>query len=191
MDTQSHLKSLFPAPGRLQNEWVTLRMLEAGDFESLYEAASDPLIWEQHPNPDRYKRDVFTTYFEGAIQSRRAYLVNETKTGRVIGCTRYYDFQPEKASVCIGYTFVVRACWGKPYNRSMKTLMLDAAFERVNEVCFHIGAENIRSQKAIAKLGARKSGEIEMSYYGELPRLNFIYSILKEEWHAFSNQTQP
>ena len=64
----------------------------------------------------------------------------------------------------------------------MKTLMLDHAFIFVETVNFHIGAENIRSQKAIEKLGAVKVGEIEINYPGEDERLNFIYEIKKSMW---------
>jgi hypothetical protein len=46
-------------------------------------------------------------------------------------------------------------------------------------VYFHIGACNIRSQKAIAKIGAVKVDEFEVEYYGEEPKLNFVYVIEK------------
>ena len=60
--------------------------------------------------------------------------------------------------------------------------MLDYAFEFVDSVIFHVGHQNIRSQKAMEKLGAIKWGESEMSYYGEAPHLNFIYKIDKDQW---------
>ena len=60
--------------------------------------------------------------------------------------------------------------------------MLNHAFQYVNHVILHIGANNIRSQKATEKLGAKKMAEIEMEYYGEPNRLNFLYQIDKENW---------
>ena len=57
---------------RLENAYVKLEPLAAGDFEALYAVASDPLIWEQHPNKNRYQREAFATYFQGAIESRQA-----------------------------------------------------------------------------------------------------------------------
>ena len=60
--------------------------------------------------------------------------------------------------------------------------MLDHAFQYVESVFFHIGALNIRSQKAIEKLGAKKVDEVNMAYYGELNNLNFIYRIDKADW---------
>ena len=163
-------------PTHLNNELVSLRPLAATDFESLYEVASDPLIWEQHPNPDRYKREVFQNYFKGALESGGAFIVlNEHN--QVIGSTRFYDYKPADSEVKIGYTFFARACWGKPYNRSTKLLMLSYAFDFVNHVIFHVGANNIRSQKAMEKLGATKVGEEEVAYYGEATRLNYVYLI--------------
>ena len=163
-------------PIHLHSELVSLRPLTATDFESLYEVASDPLIWEQHPNPDRYKRDVFQNYFKGAVESGGAFIILNQHE-QVIGSTRFYDYDPAKSEIKIGYTFFARSCWGQDFNRSSKLLMLSYAFEFVNRVLFHVGASNIRSQKAMEKLGAIKIGEEEVAYYGEATRLNFVYLI--------------
>ena len=163
----------------LENELVRLVPLKLNDFESLYLVASDPLIWEQHPDRFRYQKKVFEKYFDGAIQSCGAFIVFDKKSGETIGSTRYYDYDEVKKSIVIGYTFLARKYWGGIYNRAMKMLMLDYAFNFVETVIFHIGAENIRSQKAIEKLGAMKVGEIEIKYPGEDERLNFIYKIKK------------
>ena len=49
----------------LENEKAVLRPLQEQDFEALYTVASDPNIWEQHPNKDRWKKDVFKVFFDG------------------------------------------------------------------------------------------------------------------------------
>ena len=163
-------------PTHLSNEKVSLRPLASIDFDSLYAVANDPLIWEQHPNPDRYKYEVFQNYFKGALESGGAFIIlNEHN--QVIGSTRFYDYKPADSEVKIGYTFFARACWGKAYNRSTKLLMLSYAFDHVHRVVFHVGASNIRSQKAMEKLGATKVGEEEVAYYGEATRLNYVYLI--------------
>lgn len=168
-------------PTHLHNALVSLRPLSVIDFESLYAIASDPLIWEQHPNPDRYKRDVFQNYFKGAVESGGAFIVlNQYE--QVIGSTRFYDYDPAKSEIKIGYTFFARSCWGQDFNRSTKLLMLSYAFEFVNRVLFHVGASNIRSQKAMEKLGATKIGEEEVAYYGEATRLNFVYLFQQNQY---------
>ena len=90
----------------LQGELLELRPLERDDFPQLYKAAGDPLIWEQHPESDRYKRDVFQRFFDGAIESKGAFAIIERKTRTVIGSSRFYGYNVEQREVFIGYTFL-------------------------------------------------------------------------------------
>ena len=166
----------------LENEFVKIEPLKESDFEVLYAVASDPLIWEQHPNKDRYKRDVFEIFFKGAIESGGAFLVFDKQTGKAIGSSRYYDYNIENKSILIGYTFFARSHWGSKYNPALKNLMIQYAFQFIDAVIFHIGANNVRSQKAIERSGAVKTGELEVEYYGEASKLNFVYEIKKEGW---------
>jgi RimJ/RimL family protein N-acetyltransferase len=165
----------------LENEMVKLIPLEENHFEKLYEVASDPLVWEQHPDKNRYEREVFRIFFQGAMESGTAYLVLDNKTGDVVGSSRYYELDEANKSVAIGHTFAGRKYWGKGYNAAAKALMLRHAFEHVDTVVFHIGAFNIRSQKAVEKLGAVKTGEFEA---GEPARPAVIYQIRKADWLA-------
>lgn len=166
----------------LENEKVILYPLQEEDFELLYATASDPKIWEQHPNKDRWKKEVFTTFFDGALQSKGAFKIVDKAAGNIIGSTRFYDYNGEDNSIFIGYTFYAVSCWGKGVNRSVKTMMLDYIFQFVSKVCFYIGANNVRSQIAISRIGAEKIAEQVVTYFGEVPRLNFVYEITKEKW---------
>ncbi|HWB93600.1 MAG TPA: GNAT family N-acetyltransferase [Puia sp.] len=161
----------------LENELVILSPLKAEDFEALYQAASDPKIWEQHPNKDRWKREVFKNFFEGAMASGGAFKVIDKATGQIAGSTRYYDYDAAGKSILIGYTFFATRFWGRGLNPAAKRLMLDYIFKYVEKVHFHIGAANMRSQIAIKRLGASKIGEETVAYYGEPPKLNFVYGI--------------
>ena len=152
----------FELQPTLKGELVELRPLREEDFETLHEAASDPLIWEQHPVPDRYKREVFERYFRSAMESRGAFLVVDAKDGSVIGSTRYHDYDGAKSEVEIGWTFLVRRCWGGAYNGEMKTLLLRHAFRFVDHVKFRVGVQNMRSQRAVEKIGGVRTGsEVE------------------------------
>ena len=166
----------------LENEFIRLQPLQQNDFERLFAVASDPLIWEQHPNKDRYKREVFQTYFEGAMESKGALLLIDKLTGEVAGSSRFYDYNETESSLLIGYTFIARKFWGKAYNPAMKTLMIDHAFQYVDKILFHIGANNTRSQIAIGRIGAVKQKEISVAYHGEPEKLNFEYFLTKEMW---------
>lgn len=166
-------------PTHLANELVVLQPLQPQHFEELYAVASDPLIWEQHPNRDRYKREVFEKFFEGALASGGAFIIYDAQSGQAIGSSRFYDFDEAQSEVKIGYTFYARSHWGSGYNPAAKALMLQHAFQFVDNVIFHIGAQNLRSQIAITRLGAEKIGEEMVEYYGETPKLNFVYAIRK------------
>jgi RimJ/RimL family protein N-acetyltransferase len=166
----------------LENDLCILYPLEEKDFDDLYKAASDPKIWEQHPNKDRWKKEVFENFFEGAMKSKGAFKIINKETNEVVGSTRFYDFDQEDDSIFIGYTFYAVSCWGKGFNLSVKNTMLDYLFKYVSKVKFHIGSENIRSQVAISRVGAKKVAEEEVAYFGEKPKLNFVYQINKEDW---------
>ncbi|MDB6079677.1 MAG: hypothetical protein JWO82_3424 [Akkermansiaceae bacterium] len=137
----------------LTGEHLSLRPLREDDFEALYTAASDPLIWEQHPQPTRWQREVFQTFFTLAMASGGAFTVVDPATGAILGSSRYYDWNPASREIAIGYTFLTRHYWGGPANREMKRLMLEHIFQWAEKVWFHIGTENRRSRKATEKLG--------------------------------------
>lgn len=166
----------------LQGDLAILSPLTERDFDELYAVAADPLIWEQHPNKDRWKLSVFRTFFGGACLSGGAFKVVDPHTRRIMGSTRFYDYARDDSSILIGYTFYGRAYWGTGVNRAVKRMMLDYIFQYVSDVFFHVGSVNIRSQKAMERLGALKVGEQEVAYFGEAPKHNFVYRISKLEW---------
>jgi RimJ/RimL family protein N-acetyltransferase len=139
----------------LKGTLIELRPLTREDLDALFAAASDPLIWKQHPENDRYKREIFQRFFDGAIDSKGAFAIIERKSGKIIASSRYCNLNPVEREVEIGWTFMERAFWGGSYNRELKSLMLDHAFRFVDRVLFVVGEKNLRSQKAVEKIGAR------------------------------------
>ena len=166
-------------PTNLRNDIVWLEPLKQGHFDELYLVASDPLIWEQHPNPDRYKLDAFINYFKGAMESGGAFIIRDASTGMALGSSRYCSYNAVNKEIQIGYTFLSRNCWGKSINAEVKKLMLNYAFDYVEKVAFYVGANNIRSQIAMKRIGGIKVGEETVAYFGEPSRLNFRYEICK------------
>ena len=148
----------FDLQPTLRGELIELRPLEDADWDALFAVASDPLIWEQHPAHDRYKEPVFREFFREAMASGGAFAVLDAKTHEVIGSTRFYGYDPEKSEVEIGWTFLARRYWGGRYNGEMKRLLLAHAFQFVKRVVFMVGENNIRSQKAVERIGGIRDG---------------------------------
>lgn len=137
----------------LKGNLLLLRPLQPEDFQNLYSVASDPLIWEQHPVKDRYKEEVFKEFFREALESGGALIAIDSRDGQVIGSSRFHHYDKEKSEIEIGWTFLARTHWGGHYNREMKQLMLRHAFSFVESVIFLVGTENLRSQRAVEKIG--------------------------------------
>lgn len=137
----------------LEGALIYLRPLAAADREALFVAASDSLIWELHPAKNRYLRAEFDQYFDAAIASKGALIVLDQVTGAALGCSRYYEWEADKREVAIGHTFLIRSCWGGSTNADMKRLMLDHAFQFADRVWFHVAATNVRSRRAMEKIG--------------------------------------
>lgn len=149
---------VFEAQPTLAGRLLELRPLREDDYDALFAVASDPLIWEQHPASDRYQPEVFQKFFRDAMESGGALLAIDQATGVVIGSSRYHGYNESASEVEIGWTFLARSHWGGQYNGEMKQLMLQHAFQFVDSVIFLIGPENIRSQRAVEKIGGVRDG---------------------------------
>lgn len=84
----------FDPQPTLTGELLELRPLRQDDWPALFAVASDPLIWEQHPEADRYREDVFRTFFANAMDSGGALVAIDRATGAVIGSSRFHNFNP-------------------------------------------------------------------------------------------------
>jgi RimJ/RimL family protein N-acetyltransferase len=151
----------FELQPHLAGDLVDLRPLRDDDFDALFAVAADPLVWEQHPDNDRYKPDVFRAFFRGAMESGGAFLVFDRATGHAIGSSRFFDYDPAKSEVEIGWTFLARSLWGGTYNQDLKRVMLRHAFRFVDSVIFLVGPNNARSQRAMEKIGGVREGLID------------------------------
>ncbi len=169
----------FNLQPRLRGELIELRPLAPDDWSQLFAVASDSLIWEQHPESDRCKEEVFRVFFKDALESGGAFVVIDKKTQQIIGSTRFYGYDPKKSEIEIGWTFLARKCWGGRYNREMKDLLLVHAFKFVENVVFLVGEHNVRSQKAMEKIGAIKVGTATRAYGNHPPATNVKYVMSK------------
>jgi N-acetyltransferase len=163
----------------LKGQLVELRPLRAEDYDDLYAVAADPLIWEQHPVRNRHEKDTFRAFFDEALASGGALIVLDVGLQRVIGSSRFHGYDRERDEVEIGWTFMARSHWGGRYNGEMKRLMLRHAFRFVSSVVFLVGVQNIRSQRAMEKIGGIRVG----TRADAGGRDSYVYQIAAARWN--------
>ena len=163
----------------LKGDLVEIRPLRSEDYGELYAIAADRLIWEQHPVKNRHEEGSFQVFFGEALASGGALIASDTITQRVIGSSRFHGYDKEKSEVEIGWTFLARSHWGGIYNGELKQLMLRHAFRFVNCVVFLVGPQNLRSQRALEKIGgvrvgSRPDGDGRDSYVYQITASTFV-----------------
>lgn len=170
---------------RLETERLVLRPLAEDDREAIYEIASDPAVWEQHPIHDRWRREVFDAFFDEGLKSGGALAVLRKGDERIIGHSRYDGYDPQEGGVMeIGWTFLSPQFWGKGVNAEMKRAMLAHAFEEVATVEFRVGDTNYRSRNALEAIGAVRTERYELERHQGKRVVHLIYEIGRE---AFAN----
>jgi RimJ/RimL family protein N-acetyltransferase len=170
----------FELQPTLRGSLLTLRPLDVADYDALFAVAADPLIWELHPDRERYTKARFRVFFDSAIQSGGAFAAIDNEDGSIIGSSRYLALDESRGEVEIGYSFLARSRWGGRYNGEMKRLMLDHAFRFVDRVVFLVGPENWRSRRAVEKIGGVLVGRRTTAPGRE----SVVYEILKQQFGA-------
>jgi RimJ/RimL family protein N-acetyltransferase len=162
----------------LAGDLLELRPLCPDDFSALSAVAADPLIWEQHPAHDRGEPGPFREFFREALESGGALVAIDRRDGRIIGSSRFHGYNALEREIEIGWTFLARTHWGGRYNGEMKALMLRHAYGFVERVVFCIGPQNVRSRRAVEKLGGRHVA----SRFDASGRESVVYEITSAEW---------
>jgi N-acetyltransferase len=176
--------SMFELQPHLADDLLQLRPAQREDFDALFAVASDPLIWAVHPAHDRYQELVFRELFEDGMASGGMLVVRDKSSGSSIGSSRYNGYDAKRSSIEIGWTFLARSHWGGLHNRALKRLMLRHAFQYVESVDFVVGEHNIRSRKAMEKIGGVLTPRsTERLLGGEIKR-NVIYEIRKADFYT-------
>ena len=137
----------------LRGERLLVRPIASADWDGLFAAASDPKIWAVHPDADRYTEPVFRRFFDDAVASGSAFVIVDTEHGNLIGSSRYHGYDPDIREIEIGWTFLARDYWGGSFNRELKALMVNYALTFVDTVVFWVDESNVRSRRAMEKIG--------------------------------------
>ena len=161
----------------LEGELVRLRPTTADDWHALFAVATDPLLWEVHPAHDRWREPVFRAYFDAGLASGGALTIVDKATGVVIGGSRYDNWKPDADEIEIGWTYLARSHWGGAYNRETKTLMLGHIHRFVRTVVFTVGETNLRSRRAMEKIGGVLRPGVEHRLMAGEMKPHVIYEI--------------
>ena len=166
----------------LEGARLLLRPLRADDWDALFAVARDPQLWAIHPQHDRWQEPVFRQFFADALARGGALAVIERASGRIIGSSQFKAEAND--AVEIGWTFLAREFWGGSYNRELKRLMVAHALRSVAQVEFRVGECNLRSQRALEKIGARLTDRFDMVDTPSGPMRHVIYAIPGESFAA-------
>lgn len=139
----------------LQGETLRLRPLREGDRDALFAVASDREMWALHPAHNRWQRPVFDTMFDDALANGGALAVIDKGSDRIIGSSQFRPSAKVPGAIEIGWSFLARDYWGGATNRETKRLMLGHLLWHVEQAIFRVGAANLRSRRAMEKIGGR------------------------------------
>jgi RimJ/RimL family protein N-acetyltransferase len=177
----------------LKGEHVYLEFLLPEHIEALRALAKDDRIWEftktlliDEQYNQRFDDYISLALDRNALEKQVAFIIRRKTDNAIIGMTRYYGVDEKNKRLNIGYTWYIPSVWGKVYNKECKFILLTYAFEELdfNRVGFEVAHQNLRSQKAVIKIGAIKEGELRK--YALRPdgafRNTVVFSIINDEW---------
>jgi N-acetyltransferase len=178
---------MFNLQPALENDLLIIRPMQAADFDDLYKVASDPLVWAQHPAKDRYQLPVFTPLFNDGLASGGAFVVIDKATGDIIGSTRFNPVKESANAIEIGWSYLACAYWGGLVNKSQKHLLMDYAFQHVENVLFYINQNNMRSRKAVENLGGTLITHLDGQLLDPRSDVGVIYKIARSAYKSKEN----
>jgi len=176
----------------LKGRHIYLQFLAESHREILRPLARNERIWEYTKTlllTETYDQQ-FNNYFHEALafaaKGAQSFAIVAVADDRVIGMTRAYDLDREVKKVTIGHTWYVPEVWGNVHNKECKLLLLTYMFETLGleRVDFKVASQNIRSQRAVEKIGGIREGALRRYSLRNdgTPTDTVFFSILREEW---------
>lgn len=185
----------------LRGQYVYLQLLQDDDVPTLRALAKDERIWEytktllvNETYDQQFDNYISIAFDPNGTGRQYSFVMRDAQSGAIMGMTRFYHVEPANKRLKIGYTWYTPAYWGKVHNKECKLLLLQYAFETLGfrRVEFEVAHKNIRSQKAVAKIGGIKEGVLRkhmLQPNGEV-RHTVVFSIVDDEWPAVKNSLE-
>ena len=192
------MKPWIPQDLVLSGDTVKLVPLEKNHKAGLLKAASDGNLWELWFTsvPDEHTIDA---YLGKALSQKEKglefpFTVIDANTDTIIGCTRFYNMQPENRRLEIGYTWYAKSHQRTGVNSNCKLLLLQYAFEELHCIAVQLITNwfNIKSREAIARLGAKQDGILRNHSINKdgSYRDTVVFSITETEWSGVKKNLQ-
>jgi RimJ/RimL family protein N-acetyltransferase len=186
---------------KLHGQHIYLETLTAQHIPVLKELAKDERLWEYTKTllvNDTFDQQ-FEQYISAALDDRstggqHSFVIRDSASGQVTGMTRYYRIEPAHKRLSIGYTWYKPEVWGGVQNKECKLLLLQYAFETLGyqRVEFEVAHQNIRSQKAVQKIGGVKEAVLRKHglHADGTIRDTVVFSIIDDEWPDVKEKLQ-
>ena len=168
----------------LEGERLLLRPLTEADWPAFRAAGGDPAVWAIHPVHTRWQEPVLRAFFDDALAQGGALAVIDRDSGALVGSSRFQGHDPAASEVEIGWTFLATSHWGGAFNREMKRLMLGHALQHVETVVFRVGETNLRSRRAMEKIGGILTEREEVIEGPSGPIRHVVYAITRDSFAA-------
>lgn len=185
------MNPMHVTPVTLRGTHVELAPYRDADAPELFHATPPDTFAFYLDRPETWDVAGMAAYMQGALAdpARQVFVIREMhdgRAGRIVGCSSYLDIQPKHRNLEIGATWYAADCRGTPVNPESKLLMLRHAFETLGclRVLLKCDGRNLRSRRAIAKLGAVHEGVLRrhrITWDGTV-RDTFMFSILDTDW---------
>ncbi len=174
----------------LENEYVRLEPLTMENYQHLIPIASQEKLVEYSPSdietPESLKNYVEIALIQQQLNQSIPFIIYDKKTETYAGCTRFMNINWQHKVLEIGSTWIGREFHGSGLNRQMKDLLLNYVFDEMGfeKIEFRIDERNIRSRKAVEKLGGILEGILRKNVYllDGFKRNTCCYGLLREEW---------
>jgi aminoglycoside 6-adenylyltransferase len=195
----SHLRGLYKLAGEptiLVGKTISLIPIEEKYLDELLLFSTNPLIWEHLPQEIFSREDLMKWYHQTkedeATGKAFPFLIQDIQTLEILGSTRILDLDTVNRKAEIGWTWINPIYFGTKINSESKLLLMNYAFDglKLNRIQFRADERNLRSQRAILKLGATFEGTLrnfKQRRDGSVGN-SFLYSIISSEWKTINEK---
>jgi len=172
----------------LMGEGVRLEPLTQAHAQGLYNRGRNTADWRFMPRACFIDLADVRQWIDEATAApdQMPFVIIEAGKDKAVGSTRYLNIRPEHRSLEIGWTWLGQEWQRTGINTEAKYLLLSHAFERLGcvRVEFKTDARNLRSQRALERIGATREGVLRnhMIVQGNFVRDSVYFSVIDRDW---------